>query len=157
MTPTIDDEDIKSGSGDVPSDLTDKTCRELYESWIDPDFPDGRPPPLSPDENISKELCEFLRTRDSLNPRQKRHRVTDDDKDNSNIVASDDHKFAYLTAENSVLSDLSFVDDEDESLKTDIRAEAAAVIGTRSGGTRYVAGTVFTSISSAICVILVLI
>ena len=151
VTPKID------GSGEIPSDLTDKSCRELYESFIDKDFPGGPPPPLSPGGEIRKELCEFLLTQKKLNTRQKRHRITDDDKDNSNNVASDDHKVTYLNAENSVLSDLHFVDDEAESLNTDNKAEAAAVKRTKSGGARCLAGTILMSISSAICVSLVLI
>ena len=59
--PTVTDEDI-GGSGDreIPEVLDQETCKSLYNSWTDPDFPGGRPPPLSPDEIINRALCNHM-------------------------------------------------------------------------------------------------
>ena len=158
-TTTTDDEDIKSGSGDVPSDdIREKTCRELYDAWVDPDFPGGRPPPLSKDEKISKDLCEFLKTQQLLNPRQKRHRITDDERDN--IQSDDASKVSYMNDDNTVLSDLSFVEDEDKVGKTldgGSKAEVAAVKGTKSDCTQHVASSIAIVFSCAISFIFILI
>ncbi|XP_045173825.2 uncharacterized protein LOC123535289 isoform X2 [Mercenaria mercenaria] len=51
------DEIEGSGEGGV---LDQETCKELYNSWYDPDFPGGRPPPLSPDEKLTDELCNHM-------------------------------------------------------------------------------------------------
>lgn len=56
--PTTEPDEIDEiGSGDVPAQVI---CKELYKSWEDPDFPGGKPPPLSPDEEINAELCNYI-------------------------------------------------------------------------------------------------
>lgn len=56
-TTTQGPEDISEGSGDI---IDKETCKGLYNSWDDPDFPGGKPPPLSPDEDIERELCDHI-------------------------------------------------------------------------------------------------
>lgn len=46
--------------GDVQESLDQETCKALYQSWNDPDFLGGRPPPLSHDEKIDIELCNHI-------------------------------------------------------------------------------------------------
>ena len=138
----------------------DKTCYELYQEWNDPDFPGGKPPPLSPDETINEALCEFLRTQDRTR-RQKRHRVTDDeDGARNNDKISDIDKFAYQNDENIEVSDLSFYEEEDGDIKvveTDIKPIAAAVKGkAKSGGMQTLCSSVIIVYSCAISVLLVL-
>ncbi|XP_060601199.1 uncharacterized protein LOC132754567 isoform X3 [Ruditapes philippinarum] len=60
--PTTTNEMEMSGDGDgeIPETIDQETCKSLYNSWYDPDFPGGRPPPLSPSEEINKELCHHL-------------------------------------------------------------------------------------------------
>ena len=123
---------------------------------MDPDFPGGRPPPLSPDENISRELCDFLRNQDRTR-RQKRHRVSDTEVDATDIEETGDtDKYTYLNDEN----DISFSEQGDENLKTlnvDTKVAAAAVKATRSGGVQFVASICHTVLSCAICLSVVLI
>lgn len=56
-TTTQEPEEIIEGSGDI---IDQETCKGLYNSWDDPDFQGGKPPPLSPDEDINRELCDHI-------------------------------------------------------------------------------------------------
>lgn len=64
---TTTEENVECGSGDYCGDdgdaqeiLDQDTCKALYQSWNDPDFPGGKPPPLSHDEKIDIELCNHI-------------------------------------------------------------------------------------------------
>lgn len=153
LTPS---EEIETASGDGSLDIREKTCKELYESWVDPDFPGGRPPPLSPDENISPALCDFLRNQERTR-RQKRHRVSDTEVDATDTEdIGDTDKYTYLNDEN----DISFSEQGEENLKTlnvDTKVVAAAVKATKSGGLQLVASIYHTVLLCAICLSVVLI
>lgn len=55
-TPITTTEKVYEGSGDI-------TCQDLYDFWKDEDFPGGLPPPLTPNEELLEELCDFLRNK----------------------------------------------------------------------------------------------
>ena len=155
-TPTPENETVE-GSGEEttdtdeePNDIEEKTCEELYNEWVDPDFPGGKPPPLGQDETINKELCEFLKTQ-AKTRRQKRHRISDDEDGSiKNDKISDIDKYAYQNDENIELNDLSFYEGEDGDIiivETDTKAKAAAVKGNdKSDGMQ--------TLSSGVCIIL---
>ena len=130
---TTEAENVYEGSGDL-------SCDDLYNYWKDQDFPGGSPPPLSPDENLVPELCDFLRKSmqercavgtidnkalcESLaresdgTDRTRRHKngQHDDDEDVLNNVQGDDAKVGDL-------SDLSFDDVEKPAVVNNYRVE----------------------------------
>lgn len=54
-------DDFEEGSGEQKGFVLDQeTCRTLYNSWNDPDFSGGKPPPLDPDEKLSEEICDHI-------------------------------------------------------------------------------------------------
>ena len=122
---------------------------ELYQEWHDPDFPGGKPPPLSPDETINDALCDFLRTQERTR-RQKRHRISDDeDGAFKNDKLTDIDKYAYQNDENIEVNDLSFYEGEDgdiQAIETDFNPIPAAVKGNaKSGGIQ--------TLSSGVCIV----
>ena len=115
------------------------SCRELYDKWIDPEFPGGRPPPLGPTEEINDELCRYLRQQAGRLPtmasRRKRHRNSDKFTDDEEMISDDPAKLIK-----EEVSDLGFDDSDDkketfivEFNKEPVAASAALIMDKSSG------------------------
>lgn len=128
----------------------------LYDGWRDDSFPGGRPPPLSPSEEINKELCSFIFEKakescengtgddklckqveniefPSMSARQKRHKHAknlDNPSDDEELLQDEPEREFDLIED---ISDLSFVElDNMIPHQVDIEPKPLAVRGSSS-------------------------